>query len=87
MNDKQQVELAASILDADKPGWYKLVDLKQLVNLEDSETCVLGQVYGSWVDNHDRLFGNKGLIGVTSYNEAYLEYWRELIALRQGKQE
>jgi hypothetical protein len=84
MTDKEKVELAASILDQDKPEWYKMIDLEKLTDLQDAQTCVLGQVYGNWGDNQTRLFDGKGLIGVTSCNQDYLGHWRELIANRQG---
>lgn len=42
------VARGVALLDADRPGWRHLVDVKQL-DMWDYKRCVLGQVYGDYL--------------------------------------
>jgi len=44
----------AKLLDAEKPGWAKEVDLRKL-DMRSTRTCVLGQVYGAYHFGTDQL--------------------------------
>lgn len=48
------VEDVAKLLDADRPGWAYLVNL-DILNMAETENCVLGQVYGDWEDGYTEL--------------------------------
>jgi len=43
----ERVSDHAAMLDEIKPGWYQQINLRKL-DLECSDRCVLGQVYGSY---------------------------------------
>lgn len=53
-----RVDAGAKFLDQHHPGWDQLIDLARL-NLESSDDCVLGQLYGSYGRGLDRLFPRK----------------------------
>ncbi len=46
---RERVERGAAFLDEHEPMWWKRVDEKRL-RLEECEDCVLGQIYGDYVD-------------------------------------
>jgi len=52
--------LGISLLDKDKPGWRKRVDIDKL-DQRFLDTCILYQVYGSFDEGYKRLFGGFNL--------------------------
>jgi hypothetical protein len=48
------VDQGAKLLDQEKPGWAKAVDLRKL-DMRSTRTCVLGQVYGAYHTGTDAL--------------------------------
>lgn len=49
-----RVAEGVKMLDALQPGWYKEIDL-EILDLEGTDTCVLGQLYGGWVEGTEYL--------------------------------
>lgn len=53
---QKRVDKGAQLLDETYPTWASLIDTERL-DIRDECRCVLGQVYGSYSDGLDRLFG------------------------------
>lgn len=51
---RKRVEAGAKFLDVVKPGWKKKIDLKKL-DLQNSFTCVIGEVYGNFFEGTKEL--------------------------------
>lgn len=54
MFKQKEVEAGLALLDAQAPGWEKLVDLERL-DITSPVGCMLGQVYGYYFDGLDAL--------------------------------
>lgn len=52
------VKRAAALLDRAKPGWENLIDTEtlDLIGVNSSRDCVLGQVYGDFWTGADEFF-------------------------------
>lgn len=48
--------VGAALLDRVEPGWAERVESERL-DLRDVQTCVLGQVYGSFSEGSEVVFG------------------------------
>lgn len=53
---ESRVAIGAALLDQTVPGWWQRVNLETL-NLMWHNRCVLGQLFGDWIDGLDALFG------------------------------
>ncbi|RJQ14356.1 hypothetical protein C4553_01425 [Candidatus Parcubacteria bacterium] len=54
-NPIECVQRGARILDISSPGWAVKID-PAILNLESGETCILGQIHGSFADGSRQLF-------------------------------
>ena len=71
----EAVQAGAALLDDKRPGWESEIKLDKL-NLRDSRSCILGQLYGSY-------FGN--LREITPDSDEYTQFdAREAFAQRHG---
>ena len=61
---KDSVQRGMALLDAKLPGWEEGIDLDKL-DLWDCELCVLGQLFGDFVDGVLRLFRGNDLYADT----------------------
>jgi hypothetical protein len=99
MNYSPEVLAAAGLLDKDRPGWHRSIDLTSF-NLESCTACVIGQVYGVSNVNYDLqyqaftdrtvdLCGNDYKAAEAFYaapkdRERHNFEWRSLVAERQA---
>lgn len=44
---REDIEAGIALLDANRPGWYRDVDL-EILDLASSRRCVVGQLYGTY---------------------------------------
>lgn len=58
MLEKMRAYAGAIVLDRVRPGWAQDINLKKL-DLADCEVCVLGQLYGSFMEGAHQLFGGQ----------------------------
>jgi len=59
---EERVEAGAAWLDANRPGWVDRINLRTL-DLGEDCGCVLGQVYGDWLDRPDEVNGSEFEMG------------------------
>lgn len=90
----------AKYMDETVPKWFKSIDLERL-NLQDIESCILGQIHGNYHDALDELFDGveeeSGRLGFTIpdneedavYKNGYpalTQAWKDqILARRQSK--
>lgn len=79
----KSIAAAARLLDQVKPSWANKIDLNKL-SMECDDTCILGQLYSTYVDGISELFGE---CGVNSYDsifgiKASLSTWKKEIKKR-----
>ena len=56
---KDRVYRGAALLDHELPGWWQDIDLDRL-NMASDETCVLGQIFGSFSNGgRQQIFGKR----------------------------
>ena len=51
---KASVKRAAKILDKKSKGWEKSIDISEL-NLQDSDYCIIGHVFGSYYSEKKKV--------------------------------
>lgn len=71
MNAKEAAHDGAALLDQHHSSWFNLIDLSTL-DLEYSESCVLGQVYGGYSQgklevNLDNVWNDRGWPAACDY--------------------
>ena len=53
-NISNRVKAGIAFLNVVEPDWLKRIDLEKL-DLSNSKTCILGEVYGNYYDGRDKL--------------------------------
>jgi hypothetical protein len=85
----QRVAAGAALLDTKAPGWAGKVDVGEL-EIANPEWCVLGQVFGGYVEGKAELGilagGEHGFAEISGVDEAQAErLWREAISVRRAR--
>jgi hypothetical protein len=62
----ERVERGAAFLDGVFPCWYRFIDL-DVLNLENPELCILGQLYGRYSTGTRDLYLDTDIERVVSY--------------------
>ncbi len=76
---------AANLLDQVKPGWEKQIDINRLA-MNDDELCILGQLYGDYVEGRRRLFLNSYILpDVIFGSHSSIDRWIDEINRRLNK--
>lgn len=84
----EAAERGASLLDGQRPGWHRAIDIAQL-NIAHAGHCICGQLYGGYIEGLTALGVGSGPreYGFNAHGqEAYDELtaaWRDEIARRR----
>ena len=68
---KQRAESGAKFLDKTRPGWARRVRVTQL-DITSRDMCILGQVYGNYVDATDKLNLSDRVADSKGFNTVYV---------------
>lgn len=90
--DRDRIARGAALLDEEMPGWAEKISL-EILDINDSEMCILAQLYGSFYGGGENLglFTNDKLVengffpekmDDTYYKNLKNEAWAEEIAKR-----
>lgn len=66
----ERVAKGAALLDEIKPDWRNGIDLERF-NIHSSQLCILGQLFGSYIDGLYALWGSMPLTGNDRPAEAH----------------
>jgi hypothetical protein len=93
-NAAARVARGAVLLDERRPGWADQIAMSDIpLNMEDCATCVLGHLFGDYIEGDHKLFPNdvNGVVShgfVASVNEDEYDSlrtcWLSEIAKRRG---
>ena len=69
-----RIARGVKLLDEQNPGWRRKLDLEEL-NLGSTKACILGQVYGDYMDGCQALFGKEYYVGDLAREHGFEFYY------------